>query len=238
MSTFVLVHSPLVGPDTWESASRVLRESGHAVVVPVVDDDGTPPFWEQHVGRVVGAVTGATNAEPLTVVAHSGAGQLVAHIGAALDRQGRTVDAFLLVDAGTPPAHASRLAQLREESPELAEQLESLYESGEGFPNWTQEWLTPLVPDPDRRRRLVDGVRKLPMDFWQETIPAVPSWSAAPCGVLLLSGAYEATAQQARDHGWALRQLDVGNHFFMLVEPETVARELVGLRREVIGMPP
>jgi hypothetical protein len=34
MSLFVLVHSPSVGPSTWEQVADELREAGHDVVVP------------------------------------------------------------------------------------------------------------------------------------------------------------------------------------------------------------
>lgn len=233
---FLLVHSPIVGPDTWEPVADELRRRGHDVVVPILTDDGSSPFWRQHTRAVARAVKeGSRDGRPLTVVAHSGAGQLTGHVGAALRKDGHAVDAYVLVDAGTPTGGCGRLEQLRLEEPRYAEELESLFEAGERFPDWSEELLSGLVPDASRRQKLMSGVRQLPVEFWEEPIPRLPAWPDAPCGVLLLSDAYEATAVIALEQGWPVRHLDVGNHFFMLVEPETVARELTGMREALVA---
>ena len=44
---FVLVHSPLVGPATWEPVARELAARGHCALVPSLlhVSDGEPPVW-------------------------------------------------------------------------------------------------------------------------------------------------------------------------------------------------
>lgn len=232
MLDFVLVHSPIVGADTWEPVANVLRADGHTVAVPELEDDNRP-FWKAHVSSAVtGAIhDGGTGA--MALVAHSGAGQLLAHIGKELDVNGVRVASYLFVDAGLPTDGGSRLQQLRTEDPEFAKELEALLRGGGVFPDWSDDDLTDLVPDPKRRRLLVDGLRPLPLDYWTEPIPARPDWPDAPCGVVLLSDSYEAIAQYAADSGWPIRRLDAGNHFYLLAEPAAVANHIRELASEL-----
>ncbi len=232
---FLLVHSPIVGPDTWQPVAEELRSRGHEAVVPVLADDGSPPFWHQHTRAVVAGLSGRPRSRgPVTAVAHSAAGQLMAQVGVALREDGHAIEAYVLADAGVPTGGWSRLEQLRRDEPRVAEELEALFETGDRFPNWSAELLSGLVPDPLRRRKLVSGIRQLPLEFWEEPIAPVLSWPDAPCGVLILSGGYETTVEIARSHGWPVRRLDVANHFLMLVEPDAVARELIGIRERLM----
>src|SRR4051812_45636136 len=92
--TFVLVHSPSVGPSTWTPVAAILRERGHSAVVPSLVDVGAgpPPYWP----RVVDQVVASTPPGPLTLVAHSNAGLFVPLLVEALRGQ---VAACLFVDA-------------------------------------------------------------------------------------------------------------------------------------------
>ncbi len=224
-SVVVLVHSPIVGADTWGPVADALRGWERSVLVPDVARGG-PEFWGPQVQSVVDHVRQARQQGPVVLVAHSGAGQLLPHIGTGLRAAGLEVGAYVLVDAGLPTDGSSRLEQLRTEAPDLARELGDLLASDRTFPNWVDEDLTPLVRDPRRRRRLLDGLRPLPEAYWTEPIPAVVGWPDAPCGVLLLSDGYSATARRARDEGWVLVDLHAGNHFHMLADPDGVARAL------------
>ncbi len=226
---FLLVHSPIVGSDTWLPVAEELAARGHASLVPTLADDGTTPFHRQHVASVESALDDLPP-QAWTVAAHSGAGQLVGLLGARLQERGDSVDAYIFVDAGLPPAGQSRLAQLRAELPEFADELETLLVAGARFPAWSDEQLAGLVPDVERRARLRAGLRPLPAGFWHEEIPAAPGWPDAPCAVILLSGGYEATADHARRRAWPVVRLAHENHFFQLAQPEAVAHELVRLR--------
>lgn len=230
--TLVLVHSPIVGPGTWEPVARELRAGDVPVVVPTLADDGTQPFWRQHVASAADDIESQmpTGTAPIVVV-HSGAGQLTALLGYELLQRGRRPAGYLFVDAGLPPDDRSRLDQLRDEAPQFAEQLEGILAAGRPFPDWDDQQLRPLVPDRERRRSLIAGLRRLPPGYWTEPIPGVPGWDRVPIGVVLFSSGYEATATAAEERGWPIRNLDVDNHFHMLDQPSCVAALLRWLAR-------
>lgn len=227
---FVLVHSPIVGPDTWEPVAQVLRSRQAHVVVPELVDDGSPPFWRQHARCVVRRI--AEDVEPglqLVLVAHSGAGQLLGVLGPVLRDAGYQVAAHILADAGLPPEGLSRLEQLERETPQFADELRALFEDGQRFPVWSDEALAPLVPDAERRAQLLGGVRQLPPPYWEEQIPTALDWPDAPVGALIFSASYDATVRAAREQQWPVRIIDDDNHFVALADEERVADELLAL---------
>ena len=231
--SFLLVHSPLVGPDTWEPVAEELRGRGHQALVPGLPEKPDGEFWRSHVEAVADAVGGAVRGgSALTVVAHSGAGQLLAPLATALPPH--RVEAYILADAGLPTRGRSRLEQLRDEAPAFADELDAVFAAGGRFPDWPDGLLAGLVPDGDRRRRLIAGVRQLPRAYWTEPIPDHPGWPDAPVGVLLFSPGYARTAAAARKEGWPLRDLQAANHLVALADPVTVAEELLTMRAELL----
>src|ERR1700737_3799433 len=158
----VLVHSPLVGPGTWEILAEALRERGHQLSIPDLRRslaDG-PPYWSQQVETIVEVVAG----RPAPLVGHSGAGPLLAAAGGALD----SVEGYLFVDAGLPFAGQSWL----EAAPaELATQVTAMAKDG-GLPPWSEWWgpdgLTELLPDSEMRARFAAGCPQLPLAMFEE----------------------------------------------------------------------
>jgi hypothetical protein len=234
-AAFVLIHSPICGPDTWEPVAEILAADGAQVVVPhlAVDD---APFWRSHTRSIVRSIAKEVpGGTPLVLVAHSSAGQLLGVLGLVLRDVGYQVISYILADAGLPPQNQSRLEQLDTVAPELASELRQHFAAGGSYPNWSDAALRPLVPDNQRRRRLLEGVRQPPYAFWEETIPSAGDWPDAAVGVLLFSRSYEATARAAREHGWPLRRLAANNHFLSLTDESAVAEELLVLADELIS---
>ncbi|WP_345400755.1 hypothetical protein [Nonomuraea salmonea] len=98
-TTFVLVHSPSVGPSTWAPVAESLERRGHAAVVPDLTgiSAGGAPYWP----RVVDAVRAATPSDgPVVLVAHSNAGFFLPVIKEGL---GDRVVACVFADAHVPP---------------------------------------------------------------------------------------------------------------------------------------
>jgi hypothetical protein len=227
--TLVLLHSPLVGVESWGRLPEALGRGGVAAVAVAVDGDDRPPFAERYVGEAVdGMLANPARAGPLVLVGHSGAGPLLAAVGAGLRAAGRPCAGYLFCDAGLPRDGASRLELLAVEDPAMAEAFRAELERGGRFPGWGDTDLAPLVPDPAARAALLGSLRPRGLAFFTEPLPAAAGWPDAPCGFLRLSAAYDGWAAQAAARGWPTAGLDAG-HFHPLVDPDGVAAALLGL---------
>jgi hypothetical protein len=225
----VLLHSPLVGVESWGRLPEALRRGGVGAVAMGVGGDEGAPFAERYVRGAVGAVLGAGSlAGPLVLVGHSGAGPLLGAVGDGLRAAGRPVGGYLFCDAGLPRAGASRLDLLAVEDPEMAAAFGAELERGGQFPTWRDADLAPLVPDPAARAALLGSLRPRGLDFFTEPLPPAPGWPDAPCGFLRLSATYDGWAREAERRGWPTARIDAG-HFHPLVDPDGVAATLLGL---------
>jgi hypothetical protein len=256
-ATLVLLHSPLVGVESWGALPGALGRGGAAVLAPRVDGDDRPPFAERYVAAAAGAVLAAAPgpALPLVLVGHSGAGPLLPAVGAALAAGGLPPGGYLFCDAGLPPdggaaaregaaapgggeptegglgrgrAPADRLDLLAEEDAAMAAGFRDELAAGGRFPEWSDRDLEPLVPDPAARGGLVASLRPRRLDFFTEPLPVVAGWPDAPCGYLRLSAAYDTWFARAAARGWPNAGLEVG-HFHALVDPDGLAGALLAL---------
>jgi hypothetical protein len=224
---FVMIHSPLVGPATWEPVRVALRRRGVQAAVPVLRDttDGDLPYWRQAVDSVMVAMRGAPVGQPLVLVGHSGAGALLPVLGEAL---GRPVAAYVFVDAGIHRDGLSRLGMMDVEDAPFAGQLRAHLESGGRYPEWTDDQLQEAIPDDERRAAVLAEIRPRGLGFFSEPIPVPAGWPDAPSAYLQVSSAYAVPARQARELGWPVREIE-GGHFLMLIDPETVAESILML---------
>ncbi len=103
-----------------------------------------------------------------------------------------------------------------------------MLQAGGRFPNWNDATLRPLIPDPERRRRMLAELHPRPLAFFEEAIPVFPAWPDAPCSYLQLSSAYDTSVAQARQLGWETYEITAG-HFHMLVEPVAVTDAILRL---------
>ncbi len=218
----VLVHSPLVGPATWDALAPAIRAHGHTVAIP--DLTGTvadgPPYWSRQVGVIAASSAG----ERPILVAHSGAGPLLAAAGAALE----SASGYLFVDAGLPVPGRSWV----ESAPaELVAHLKGIAQDG-WLPPWSEWWepgvLAELLPDADVRARFAAGCPRLPMAMFEEARPSAPRWPEAPCAYLRLSEAYDEAAARARALGWPVIEL-ASDHLGVLTAAGVVVDPLLDL---------
>ncbi|MCC5578903.1 alpha/beta hydrolase [Microtetraspora sp. AC03309] len=222
MDTFMLVHSPSVGPSTWNPVAEVLRARGHAAVVPSLVDvtAGPAPYWP----RVVDAVTAAAPPDgPLVIVAHSNAGRFVPLIAEAL--RGR-ISACLFVDAALPP----RRGPVPGEPPEPAAFLRDLADDAGILPRWTDWWpdevVADLFPDEATRRVVVAEQPRLPLDYYLLDIPVPSRWDHVRGAYLWFDSPYAETAKEASERGWPVERIP-GGHLHQLTDPESVASWLI-----------
>ena len=206
MTELVLAHSPHGGAYTWEPVAQILRSRGHRVDLPHYPPQPASPFWRQHLDAIIHLVRG----DRTVVVAHSGAGPLLAHAHGVRPFRAVYVDAGFRKDA-REPAGTSVVAR------------------DEGFvPAWANEDdLAELLPDLEVRRQLIASMDPLPREHFAEGIPYLepPDDSA----YVLLSPPYIEPATVARSRGWPVRALGGENHYLMLADPATIADEVLAL---------
>jgi hypothetical protein len=228
--TFVLVHSPIVGPATWLPVADALRADGRRVVVPSLLDvaRSAPPRWQAVVSAIERGLPDVL-AKQVILVAHSGAGPLLPVVGAHLDA---TVVAYVFVDAGLPPLEGTTTAA----SESFLAVLESLAEKG-NLPPWSTWWgpgaMEKLVPDATLRAALEAELPRMPLSYFTESIPVPSGWADTPSAYLHFSAPYRADAATAAAHGWPVHHIE-GQHLHLVVDPQAVAEAVVALAQQAL----
>jgi len=233
MALYVLVHSPSVGPSTWQGVADRLRETGHDAVVPslLAVGDAGPPFWPQVAALVRGGVNGTDPSAPVVLVAHSNAGLFLPVIASKL---GRRVACLIFADASVPPTSGSAPLAANDFLPFLR----GLVEDDGRLPQWTSWWsedeVAPMLPDPRLREIVTEEQPRLPLDYYLETVPVPAGWDDVRCGYLLFSRAYEGQAAEAQRRGWPVHTVP-GEHLHQAVDPAAVTAALLDLAAAASG---
>lgn len=220
----VLVHSPLVGPMSWELTAERLRKKGHRVVVPSLAEavDGGPPYYRRLAGAAASALDADGHHGGVVLVGHSGAGALLPVIAEAL---GDRVRGAVFVDALLPHPGQSWFDTA---PPQLRDQLAGLARAGR-LPRWNKwfpaEVLDALVPDAATRERFVSGLPELPLAYFDEPAPTARGGDAYGCAYVRLSDAYDQAAEEAERRGWRVDREDA-DHLAMLTRPGWVAEKV------------
>lgn len=233
--TYALIHSPLVGPFTWELVHRALTKQGLKAIAPtLLDDPNSPlPYWQQHVESVACEFAQLPENESIVLVVHSGAGPLLPAIRHELPH---SVCAYVFVDAGIPHDGLSRIDMMKLGDKDWAEQLHETLQKGEQFPTWTADDLQEIIPDDDARRKLVAEIHPRSLSFFTEPIPVYEGWPDTPCVYIKFSEPYNWDVVQAKQHGWDICELNAG-HFHMLVEPLEVANLILKSVQKLLDAP-
>ena len=233
MAAFVLVHSPLVGPFTWQPVAAELRRKGFEAIAPTLTNASVPgsSYWQQHAKAVAQAVQALSIDDALILVGHSGAGMLLPAIREAT---GYPVAGYIFVDANLPRDGLSRLDHFPGQEAEQFRQTAI----GGFLPIWKEGELLPFIPGDTMRKQFISELRPMPLAVYEEPIPVFRGWPDMPCGYLSFSdtGVYREAIQTAKQWGWTYAEL-AGKHFHMLLEPDVVASTLVQMAEEMgIGL--
>ncbi len=219
--SFVIVHSPLIGPYSLQPLAAQLQHQGHKIVIPSLLPAlrRSSGFANAIALRVREAVSETDVADPLVLIGHSAAGAFLPVISSHLDRE---VQASVFVDARLPRRDAS-LAD--DDSPEEAQRRQEMAED-RLLPPWS-EWfgegaMTEVIPQDDKRKRFVAELQPIPIALFDEKISFSSNWPDAPCAYLRLSEFYKPLAREALAKGWAVIEID-GQHLQALTHPEEVA---------------
>lgn len=225
----VLVHSPLVGPQTWELVAPALAEHGYQVRVP--DLSGTVAGGLPYYARQVAAIAGSASGGPAVLVGHSGAGPLLASAGVRLGQ----LRGYVFVDAGLP---TPGLTWMQTVPADLAAQLREMAGADGWLPPWPRWWpdevFAELLPEAELRQRFAAGCPALPLDMFEEAQPPAPGWQHVPGAYLRLSEAYDEEAAKARALGWPVAEL-ASHHLAPVTDPELVTAALLDLAGPLLG---
>ncbi|MEW9548898.1 alpha/beta hydrolase [Nonomuraea sp. NPDC050783] len=225
-TTFVLVHSPSVGPSTWAPVAEALERRGHAAVVPDLTGvtAGGPPYWP----RIVAAVRDAAPATPVVLVGHSNAGFFLPLVKEGL---GERVVACVFADAHIPPPDG--LVKVAEEG--FLPFLRDLAGPDGVLPRWTDWWdeedVVAMLPDPAARVRVTAEQPRLPLGYYTQAVPVPAGWDEVRCSCLWFGPPYDKVAEEAARRGWPVTRLP-GLHLHQLVDPEGVTEALLKLSRK------
>ena len=231
---FVLVHSPSVGPLTWAPVADGLAARGWDNVVPSLLDvaNADPPFWPRVVDAVTAAVSDLTPAQPVLLVAHSNAGLFVPLL---MSRAPRPVHACLFVEAALP-ARAESTPVAPEE---LLEFLRAKTSDGR-LPPWTQWWdgeeVDAMFPDAQTQAAVTAEQPRLPLSYYEQSVPVPTGWDDRPCGYLLFGPPYQEMAADASDRGWLVERMP-GQHLHQIVDPVGVAERLITMAERLTPPP-
>jgi hypothetical protein len=225
VSRLVLLPSPLLGPVVWTRVGEHLRERGRdAVVVGLPARVGSPA---DVLAGFLGSLPGT---EPVVLVPHSNAGLYVAALAAE-----RRVEAVLFVDAllpGAAPATPTTSADMRTWLGGLAD-VDGL------LPPWTRWWpedeVTGLLGDDRTRREVRAGEPRLPLSYFDQTVPSPAGWQRLPAAYLALGDTYAEERAEAVRRGWPVETL-AGGHLHPIVDPvattDALERLLAALERD------
>lgn len=223
---FVLIHSPLTGPQAWTRVAVELAARGYDATRPVL-----PPLQAlaAPLYRNLAAVTAPQylgQEGPFVLVVHSGAGGLAP---ALVEASGGQVAAVLYVDA--VPPHPGR-SWYETASDALTATLRQVTDKAGMVPAWDQ-WFPPdalgsLIPDEAQRATFLAGLKPTPADWLEAKAPEIDLPSDVGWGFLRLSKAYEREAGEARRLGWPTLRTDL-HHLAMMTHPVEVVTAMLNL---------
>ena len=223
----LLVHSPLVGPASWDLIAPALAEPAREVTIPDLTSTiaAGPPWCSRQAELIARAAAG----RPAVLVGHSRAGPILAAAGALITQ----VRGYVFVDARLPfPGQT----WMETAPPELVAHLREMADPDGWLPPWPRWWgeeaLAELLPDPVIRERFTAGCPPLPLAMFTERHPPAPRWPDAPCAYVRLSEAYEDEAARAAGLGWPVTRLS-SHHLALLTDPAEVAEAISQLLRAI-----
>jgi hypothetical protein len=220
-ATFVLIHSPFLGPLSWRAVHGALRKRGEAALLLDLRQalSVRSQFYEAFAATAARQI-----GDPSILVAHSGAGALVPAI---LGRAKGLAQGAIFVDAILP--HPGR--SWFDTAPiDLAKRLRAGARAGRAPPWpswWAKEAMAQLLPDRRARERFARSAPAVPLAYLEEPAPACAASAPPRCyGYVQLSSSYDAQADRARALGWPMARVH-GHHLSAMTEPDLVAAAIV-----------
>ncbi|MGH2978262.1 MAG: alpha/beta fold hydrolase [Solirubrobacterales bacterium] len=167
----------------------------------------------------------------IVLVGHSGGGLLLPAIADDLTLE---VVALVFADSFLPPASGS----LPLAPPGFMEQLRALASHGV-LPRWSswfgEDAMRELVADERLRGALEREMPRLPLSYFEASVPLPDGWDADSCAYLLLTAEpYGDSAADARGRGWPVVEIPDVHHLAIATDPIPVTDALLALERALI----
>ena len=103
------------------------------------------------------------------------------------------------------------------------------------LPRWCDWWnddMAILYPSAASRRDCEAEMRRLPLDYFQDTVDGT-GWDDLPSGYVAFGETYEAERTRASEAGCATTTINGAEHLHMLIDPAGVARQIAKLVAEI-----
>lgn len=221
---FLLIPSPLLGPETWRPVEAWLREEGYdAQAVELGPLPRTPT-------QVVDAVAAAAGDRAVVLVPHSNAGLYAPHLATLVEAR-----ATVFVDAALPDLDAEG-KETPLAPPAFLDFLRTLADDDGVLPPWTQWWddVTDLFPDSATRQAVEREQPRLPLTYFTSRIPVPTGWTGRRAAYLAFGETYAEERDRAIRLGWPTRTL-AGGHLHALQDPAEVGAAILDLTRRASG---
>lgn len=226
--TFLLIHSPILGPSTWRGVADALEKRGHKTITPSLAPAfaGAPPYYAK-AAEVVAAAMRSVSANEIVVAAHAGGGPLLPlAIAAAAPARAR---AGIFVDAIMP--HPGR--SIFDETPvEIRDSFTAAAKNGK-LPAWNKVFgdaaFAKELPDQRQRDALSKELIEMPLAFFDEHAPPNDPVKGVPIGYVQLTEPYQTQYDDALWMRWNARQELGGGYFALLTQAERVADAMVAI---------
>lgn len=209
MTSWLLVHPPLLGPAVLAPLAARLRARGDAVAVPDLRDTvDVAAGWP---ARCVAAAARPADA----VLGFSGAGVVLPAVARASGaRRVVWLDAIVPARTGSTLASAQHRARI---APLVSDGRIAEWTTWWGPGAWEQ-----LVPDPELRTAVAAEGHRLPGDFYEEAVPVPDRWPEGGAEYVQLSAGYDDDAAEARARGWRVGGRRDGGHLDVATDPAGV----------------
>jgi hypothetical protein len=218
----VILPSPLLGPAVYEPLAAELTAAGWSAGVAGLPGDPSDP------AEVLTAFRSAIP-DADVLIAHSNAGYYLPALVQGRDVAVIAMDAALPVDGETTTALAP---------PQFARFATGLPLDEGRLPPWPAWWpradVEPLFPSPDWFERVLRTAPRLRPSYLRGRLPVPAGWTTGRRAYLAFGETYAAELEWATAAGWRVRRIP-GGHLEHLVDPETVAAELLRVMRGLSG---
>ena len=220
--TFVLIHSPLVGPLSWKLTAEALTSTG-------LRSDHTADHQPDGSNRQLSSAARRSDSGPTAGRAGSrrvlGLAQWSRCFASSATRGGGSFVSLIFVDCDLPEQGKSRFDQF---PADLHAAFRAQASDGMLPLLWSEADLESTLVCADIRRRFVEELRPTPLRVYDEPIPVGIGAEDRDHGYVLLTKQYGDSFDIASARGWVTERRE-SSHFHLLNQPAKMAEILVSV---------